>query len=136
MSEINEERIELDFVVTGQQFGEVDWRTPDGTVYAIPCFLTQDQNGEPLFMHWFNTTLRTFPNHPWANHIDYLTDEGEIVGVSVTPDVFEQFQENHYPEETWHIVDPATIKWIGYHAAKTLDQELEELQGGDGNTGS
>ncbi len=125
------ERIELDFCVTGQGFGVVDWLTDDGVVYEVPCFLTQSTKGDPVFMHWFNTKIRSFPNMPYADHIDYQSENGKV-GVQVEPDLLQSFRDNHYPEEVWHIIDPASVKWLGFKAVQSIDEELEALQGDDG----
>lgn len=78
-------------------------------------------------LHWLNCRVRTFAGNEQFNHVEFQTDEGQLVAFQ-QDELMEILKQYHFPHLELPYVDGGTFNWMTERLSRDLDAELEGLE--------
>lgn len=81
-----------------------------------------------LALTYFNTTIRLFEDETY-NHIEFVCEDGQKLGLGVSEDFIDTLQEHDYPQYFLPFVDESSQRWYEHNQTRNLDAEIDEFFG-------
>ena len=94
-----------------------------------PTIELEIDEGELVRMTWFNTVIRTFDDETY-NHVEYHTESGLILAMSVTQDFMDMLYDYQFPIYSLPYVDQATYEWYVAKETSKIDQDIDGFANG------